>query len=160
MLAKDVTEFLVNLEIAVAPGVRRAVAYHDACSMRNGQKVTEQPRSLLQRSGFEVHDVPENQLCCGSAGTYNILQPDIAEQLGKRKAERVTTSGAPVLAVGNIGCILQLGRYLRSMPVLHTVELLDWATGGPLPPALRGFDWPVLPAASLSSAKQAETGIW
>jgi glycolate oxidase iron-sulfur subunit len=160
-LAKDVSEFLHGIGIATNLKVRRAVAYHDACSMRNAQKVTDQPRELLRSLGFEVRDVPENQLCCGSAGTYNILQPAIAAQLGRRKADHVLSTHAPVLAVGNIGCITQLRRFLGSVPVVHTVELVDWATGGPVPASLAGFNWPELPEeCENAAAREQVAGFW
>jgi glycolate oxidase iron-sulfur subunit len=160
-IAKDICEFLSELGLREVAHMRRAVAYHDACSMRNVQKVTAQPRTLLRQAGFEIHDVPENQLCCGSAGTYNILQPKIAAQLGERKAERVMSTGAPILAVGNIGCMTQLNQYLRDMPVVHTVELLDWATGGPMPASLAGFDWPEIPnRAEVVGQDAAPAGLW
>jgi glycolate oxidase iron-sulfur subunit len=160
-IAKDVSEFLSEVGLKENTGLRRAVAYHDACSMRNVQKVTAQPRALLRQAGFEVHDVPENQLCCGSAGTYNILQPTIAAQLGERKAERVISTGAPVLAVGNIGCMTQLNQYLPDIRVVHTVELLDWATGGPLPHRLAGFDWPEIPhPVKADNPGAGPAGLW
>ena len=111
------------------------VAYHDACSLRNGQRVTEPPRKLLTAAGFRVREIAEKHMCCGSAGTYNILQPDIATRLGNRKAAAARDAGAQILAAGNIGCITQIRQY-SSLPIVHTVELLDWATGGPMPAAL------------------------
>ena len=93
------------------------------------------PQRLLSQVGFAVRDIKEDHLCCGSAGTYNILQPALADQLGKRKAHNITATGAGVVATGNVGCMLQLRGYV-DMPVVHTVELLDWATGGPMPLAL------------------------
>jgi glycolate oxidase iron-sulfur subunit len=137
-LTADVSEFIER--IGLAPTTHNSpfrVAYHDACSLRNGQRVTRQPRALLRSAGFSIVDVPETHFCCGSAGTYNLLQPQFATQLGERKARHADSTGAAMLAVGNIGCITQISRY-TSLPVLHTVELLDWATGGPEPPVLRG----------------------
>jgi glycolate oxidase iron-sulfur subunit len=99
--------------------------------------VTQQPRALLAAAGFRVIDVPEAHFCCGSAGTYNLLQPTTAETLGRRKAEHIASTDPDIVATGNIGCVAQLRRYLGT-PVVHTVELLDWATGGPRPPALDG----------------------
>jgi glycolate oxidase iron-sulfur subunit len=160
-ITRDISEFFSEAGLKDTAHVRRAVAYHDACSMRNVQKVTGEPRALLRQAGFEVRDVPENQLCCGSAGTYNILQPDIAAQLGRRKAERAISTGAPVLAVGNIGCIAQLTQYLPNVPVVHTVELLDWATGGPEPASLAGFEWPEIPQqADTAGQGTAPAGLW
>jgi glycolate oxidase iron-sulfur subunit len=98
-----------------------------------------QPRRLLAKAGFEAIDLPEKHFCCGSAGTYNLLQPDIAETLGQRKAAHAESVDPDVIAAGNLGCMVQIGRY-TDVPVLHTVSLLDWATGGPMPAALRGRD--------------------
>jgi glycolate oxidase iron-sulfur subunit len=99
--------------------------------------VTEQPRELLARAGYVVVSVPEGHICCGSAGTYNILQPDIAEVLGRRKADQLASTHADIAAMGNIGCLTQLRRH-SEIPTVHTAELLDWATGGPMPPRLVG----------------------
>jgi glycolate oxidase iron-sulfur subunit len=137
-LTADVSEFIHRIGLASAARKKPfRVAYHDACSLRNGQRVTRQPRALLRSAGFSIVDVPETHFCCGSAGTYNLLQPLFAKQLGERKARHAESTGAAMLAVGNIGCITQISRYTK-LPVLHTVELLDWATGGPEPVALRG----------------------
>ncbi len=133
-LAKDVTEVMAMLGIkpATQPGMR--VAYHSACSMQHAQKLHAQPMALLREAGFDVHDVPEGHLCCGSAGTYNMLQHEIADRLRARKLANIATTGAEIVATGNIGCIAQLQSGAR--PVVHTVELLDWATGGPRPAIL------------------------
>lgn len=135
MLARDVSQFLdeVGLPEAQSRGIR--VAYHPACSLQHGQKVTEAPKRLLKAAGYEVYLPAEAHLCCGSAGTYNILQPDIAGQLGDRKAAALDRLSADVIATGNIGCAMQIGQRTQ-LPVLHIVELLDWATGGPVPAAL------------------------
>ena len=108
------------------------VAYHSACSLQHGQKITQAPKELLSKSGFVVKDVPESHLCCGSAGTYNILQPDIADRLRDRKVANIATVKPDVIAAGNIGCMVQIAGG-TSVPVVHTIELLDWATGGPRP---------------------------
>lgn len=137
-LTLDVSEWLVKLELDTprTPKHHR-VAYHDACSLRNAQKVTSEPRALLRNAGFVVADVPEAHFCCGSAGTYNMLQPELAKQLGERKAENIARTDPQIVSAGNIGCITQIGLY-SGTPIVHTVELLDWAYGGPLPPALAG----------------------
>jgi glycolate oxidase iron-sulfur subunit len=115
------------------PGLR--VAYHSACSLQHGQRVEREPRDLLAAAGFTVLEVPEGHLCCGSAGTYNLLQPELAAALRDRKLANIALTGADLVAAGNIGCITQLAG-TAPLPVVHTVELLDWATGGPRPPAL------------------------
>ncbi|WP_316184206.1 MULTISPECIES: glycolate oxidase subunit GlcF [unclassified Bradyrhizobium] len=132
-MAQDITEYLAGLELASAS--RRddiVVAYHSACSLQHGQKITSIPKELLSKSGFVVKDIPESHLCCGSAGTYNILQPDIAMKLRDRKVANIATVKPNVIAAGNIGCMMQIASG-TSVPVVHTVELLDWATGGPRP---------------------------
>ena len=132
-LAKDVTEYLSALDLpepSTRPGIE--VAYHSACSMQHGQKITRQPKDLLARAGFVVREPREGHLCCGSAGTYNILQPEIAARLRSRKVANVEATGAALVATGNIGCMTQIGG-ATALPVVHTVELLDWAWGGPKP---------------------------
>ncbi|MFI0845041.1 glycolate oxidase subunit GlcF [Mesorhizobium sp. IMUNJ 23232] len=135
-LAKDVTEFLATLDLpepSVKPGL--TVAYHSACSMQHGQKITRQPRELLVRAGFTVKEPREGHLCCGSAGTYNILQPEISARLRDRKVRNIEATGAALVATGNIGCITQIASAAK-LPVVHTVALLDWVYGGPKPKAL------------------------
>jgi glycolate oxidase iron-sulfur subunit len=135
-LAKDVSEYLATLKLqagVVPEGL--TVAYHAACSLQHGQKITREPKELLSKCGFIVKDVPEGHLCCGSAGTYNILQPALAEQLRDRKVANIERLKPDVIAAGNIGCLTQIGSG-TSIPVVHTVELLDWATGGPVPEVL------------------------
>ncbi|WP_084582367.1 glycolate oxidase subunit GlcF [Sphingomonas azotifigens] len=134
-LARDVTEFLAEIGLPPAQPRDMAVAYHAACSLQHGQKVTDAPKALLTQAGFTVVTPTEAHLCCGSAGTYNILQAEIAGQLGARKVAQLERLGAPVIAAGNIGCAMQIGTRTKT-PVVHTIELLDWATGGPVPPAL------------------------
>ena len=132
-LAKDITEYLAGIELKSAQqqeGV--VVAYHSACSLQHGQKITGLPKDLLSKNGFVVKDVPESHLCCGSAGTYNILQPDIANRLRDRKVANIAMVRPDMIAAGNIGCMVQIAGG-TSVPVVHTVELLDWATGGPRP---------------------------
>ena len=135
-LARDVTEFAAGLELmnpSRGPGL--AIAYHGACSLRHGQKIDAAPRLLLAAAGFEVREPADAHLCCGAAGTYNILQPHLADQLGARKSASLDALGADAIATGNIGCLIQIGR-VGATPVVHTVELLDWATGGPRPTGL------------------------
>jgi glycolate oxidase iron-sulfur subunit len=139
-LAKDVTEYLSGLALPAPTGDAPAVtvAYHSACSMQHGQKIRTEPKALLAAAGFTVRDVPEGHLCCGSAGTYNMLQPEISQRLKTRKLANIAKVAPDVIATGNIGCITQLAGG-AGVPVLHTVELLDWATGGPMPSELRPF---------------------
>jgi len=142
-LAKDVTEYAADLAISW-PQHRNdiVVAYHSACSLQHGQKITQLPKELLSKSGFVVKDVPESHLCCGSAGTYNILQPDIARRLRERKIANIASTKPDIVSAGNIGCLVQIGLGTdtdgQSFPVAHTVELLDWATGGPPPESFKG----------------------
>jgi glycolate oxidase iron-sulfur subunit len=140
-LARDISEYLATLELTVpAGGTGLVVAYHSACSLQHGQQIKDQPKKLLKAAGFTVRDVPEGHICCGSAGVYNILQPEIAGQLRARKVKNIARTKPDVIAAGNIGCLTQIGAGLAAdgsrVPVVHTVELLDWATGGPMPPAL------------------------
>jgi glycolate oxidase iron-sulfur subunit len=136
-LAKDVSEYLATLELQVGVAPQGlSVAYHAACSLQHGQKVTREPKELLSNCGFIVKDVPEGHLCCGSAGTYNILQPALAEQLRDRKVANIERLEPDVIAAGNIGCLAQIASG-TAIPVVHTVELIDWATGGPMPEVLR-----------------------
>jgi glycolate oxidase iron-sulfur subunit len=134
-LARDISEFLAETGLPPGSGDGLAVTYHSACSLQHGQKVTEAPRALLEAAGFAVRTPDEAHLCCGSAGTYNILQPEIAGRLLDRKLAMIARTAPAVIATGNIGCATQLARG-ATVPVVHTVELLDWATGGPVPPAL------------------------
>jgi glycolate oxidase iron-sulfur subunit len=135
-IARDITEVMNGLELGplTAPSHLR-VAYHSACSLQHGQRVAREPKQLLKRAGFEVLDVPEGHLCCGSAGTYNLLQPEIAGRLRDRKVANIARTRPDVIAAGNIGCLTQIGGG-TTVPVVHTVELLDWATGGPKPAVL------------------------
>jgi glycolate oxidase iron-sulfur subunit len=132
-LAKDVSEYVSSLDLP-APQQRSdlVVAYHSACSLQHGQKITQLPKELLSKNGFVVKDVPESHLCCGSAGTYNILQPDLAGRLRDRKIANIASVKPDMIAAGNIGCMVQIAGG-TSVPVVHTIELLDWATGGPRP---------------------------
>ncbi len=133
--ALDISEFLAGLELPEGRQTLR-LAYHSACSMQHGQQIVKQPLHLLRRAGFEVMEVPEGHLCCGSAGTYNILQPEIASRLRQRKIANIEKTRPQAVATGNIGCITQLEGGL-GVPVLHTIELLDWSYGGPIPAKLQ-----------------------
>jgi glycolate oxidase iron-sulfur subunit len=134
-LAKDISEVLgkIGLPEGAPKGLR--VAYHAACSLQHGQQIKSAPKDLLKRAGFEVVEPADSHLCCGSAGTYNLLQPAISAELKARKVATLEAKSPQVIAAGNIGCMMQIGSG-TGIPVVHTVELLDWATGGPKPPAL------------------------
>jgi glycolate oxidase iron-sulfur subunit len=134
-LTRDVTELVseIGLQALVHPTGQR-VAYHSACSLQHGQQIREQPKRLLKEAGFIVLDPPEGHLCCGSAGTYNLLQPEIARRLRDRKVANIGATSPDLIAAGNIGCLTQIASGTK-VPVVHTVELLDWATGGPRPKA-------------------------
>ena len=141
-LAKDITEYAAGLSLGF-PSTQSelVVAYHAACSLQHGQKITTLPKELLSKSGFVVKDIAEGHLCCGSAGTYNILQPHLAGRLRERKIANIEQVKPDVIAAGNIGCIVQIDSGMRGcghpVPIMHTIELLDWATGGPKPEAMR-----------------------
>ncbi|WP_066701936.1 glycolate oxidase subunit GlcF [Celeribacter ethanolicus] len=133
-LAKDVSEVLIGLDLPEGKQDLK-VAYHAACSLQHGQQIKTHPKTLLKRVGFEVVEPRDSHLCCGSAGTYNLLQPEISQNLKTRKIKTLSAKTPDVVAAGNIGCIMQIGSGM-DVPVVHTVELLDWATGGPKPPKL------------------------
>ena len=133
-LARDISEYLATLDYApTRPAPNLRLAYHAACSLQHGQKVLDAPKSLLRRAGFTVVEPAESHLCCGSAGVYNLMQPEIAAKLRARKLENIARTRPDLIAAGNIGCITQLA---GDVPVLHTVQLLDWMSGGPAPPGL------------------------
>ena len=138
-LACDVSELLERIGLPEGRGGLR-VAYHAACSLQHGQQVKTAPKTLLKRAGFEVVEPADSHLCCGSAGTYNLLQPKISAELKARKVATLEAVKPQVIAAGNIGCMMQIGGG-TGLPVVHTVELLDWATGGPKPRVL-AEDWP------------------
>ncbi len=138
-MSLDISELMSKIEWqpkGKVPGIK--VAYHSACSMQHGQKITTVPLDLLRVAGFETVPVPEGHLCCGSAGTYNLLQPELAEKLRDRKVDNIHLVSPQVIAAGNIGCMIQIASG-TDIPVVHSVELLDWATGGPMPVILKDF---------------------
>ena len=147
-ITMDVSEVLMQLDLPEGGDKEMIVAYHAACSLQHGQQIKTYPKDLLKRAGFSVVEPSDPHLCCGSAGTYNLMQPEISKKLKERKVRTLEAKNPDVIAAGNIGCMMQIGSATRA-PVVHTVELLDWATGGPKPPALEaGFnhrsDIPVL----------------
>ena len=148
-IAKDVSEVLMDLRDSAAESRAGAsdvpeglvVAYHAACSLQHGQQIKTYPKDLLKAAGFTVVEPADSHLCCGSAGTYNLMQPEISGQLKARKVRTLEAKNPDIIAAGNIGCMMQIGS-ATSVPMVHTVELLDWATGGPKPPALSGESLP------------------
>ena len=134
-MAMDISELLVQLEMPDSDKKELVVAYHAACSLQHGQKVTSYPKNLLKSAGFTVLEPKDSHLCCGSAGTYNLMQPEISGKLKQRKVRTLEARNPDVIAAGNIGCMMQIGSGTET-PIVHTVELLDWATGGPKPKAL------------------------
>ena len=133
-LALDISEYLTRLPEAESTAPRdMAVAYHSACSLQHGQQVKTAPQNLLRNAGFTVREIPEGHICCGSAGTYNMLQPELSRRLLERKVGNINRVKPDVIATGNIGCITQIAQGTGT-PIVHTVELLDWAAGGPAPP--------------------------
>ena len=136
-LAMDISELLERIGLPEGAPRNLRVAYHAACSLQHGQQVKSAPKDLLKRAGFEVVEPADSHLCCGSAGTYNLLQPEISGELKARKVATLEAKAPDVIAAGNIGCMMQIGSG-TAVPVVHTVELLDWATGGPMPRALAG----------------------
>lgn len=145
-IAVDVSELLARLELPAqtAKGIR--VAYHAACSLQHGQQIKSAPKDLLKQAGFTVLEPTDPHLCCGSAGTYNLLQPEISQELRKRKVDTIAELQPDIIAAGNIGCMMQIGSAIKT-PIVHTVELLDWVYGGPIPPVLTksGNDAPDVP---------------
>jgi glycolate oxidase iron-sulfur subunit len=134
-LAKDISEVLVDLDLPKGDDKDMTIAYHAACSLQHGQKIKDHPKTLLKHAGFRVAEPRDPHLCCGSAGTYNLLQPEISGQLKDRKVKTLEAVNPDIIAAGNIGCMMQIGS-ATSVPIVHTVELIDWATGGPKPAAL------------------------
>ncbi|MEY4982517.1 MAG: glycolate oxidase subunit GlcF [Pseudomonadota bacterium] len=136
-LACDISELLARIGLPEGAPKGLRVAYHAACSLQHGQQVKTAPKDLLKRAGFTVVEPADSHLCCGSAGTYNLLQPEISRELKARKVATLEAKAPDIIAAGNIGCMMQIGSG-TAVPVVHTVELLDWATGGPKPAALAG----------------------
>ncbi|OJY36263.1 MAG: 2-hydroxy-acid oxidase [Rhodobacterales bacterium 65-51] len=134
-MALDISELLARLRLPEGAPKGLRVAYHAACSLQHGQQVKTAPKDLLKRVGFEVVEPADSHLCCGSAGTYNLLQPELSAELKRRKVATLEAKAPQIIAAGNIGCMMQIGSG-TGVPVVHTVELLDWATGGPVPRAL------------------------
>ena len=142
-LTKDITEYLdnkvkLNFISKMINEKKYRIAYHSACSMQHGQKVHKEPINLIKKTGNEVFDIPDGHLCCGSAGTYNLLQNDIAKRLLKRKIENINKIKPQFISTGNIGCITQIGQETK-IPILHTIEIIDWYTGGPKPEILKNL---------------------
>ena len=135
-IAMDISELLSRLNLPEGRDRGLRVAYHAACSLQHGQQIKSAPKDLLKRAGFTVTEPADSHLCCGSAGTYNLMQPAISKQLKERKVATLKAREPDVIAAGNIGCMVQIASGTAT-PVVHTVELLDWATGGPRPPALQ-----------------------
>ncbi len=131
-IAMDVSEVLMKLDMPEGTDKGLRVAYHAACSLQHGQQIKTHPKTLLKRAGFEVVEPADSHLCCGSAGTYNLMQPEISKQLKDRKVQTLEAKQPDVISAGNIGCMMQIGSG-SEVPIVHTVELLDWATGGPKP---------------------------
>ncbi|MCG7493816.1 glycolate oxidase subunit GlcF [Thalassobius sp. Cn5-15] len=134
-IAMDVSEVLMKLGLPEGEDKELTIAYHAACSLQHGQKIKTYPKDLLKKAGFTVVEPADSHLCCGSAGTYNLMQPEISGQLKQRKVRTLEAKNPDIIAAGNIGCMMQIGS-ATEVPIVHTVELLDWANGGPKPPAL------------------------
>lgn len=134
-IARDVSEVLIELEMPKLEPRPEVVAYHAACSLQHGQQIKTYPKDLLKNAGFQVVEPRDPHLCCGSAGTYNLMQPEISSELKMRKVETLKARNPDIIAAGNIGCMMQIGSATET-PIVHTVELLDWATGGPKPAGL------------------------
>jgi glycolate oxidase iron-sulfur subunit len=128
---QDISEYLLNIYQPTVPPPGLTVAYHAACSLQHGQKITAAPKTLLRKAGFTVVEPKDPHLCCGSAGTYNIMQPEIAATLRRRKLDTLEAKSPDLIAAGNIGCLTQLAG--DGIPTIHTIELLNWIAGGAKP---------------------------
>ena len=147
----DISQFVMDHGLPAVQSMRQVrMAYHDACSMQHGLQLTQPPRDLLQQTGVQLVEIPEGHICCGSAGTYHLLRPDFADQLQQRKVKHIEQIEPDVVVTGNIGCMEQLAGGLRERPILHTVQWLDWATGGPCPEVLQHLDPTTMSANALS----------
>ena len=136
-LTKDISEILAELELPVLEEKQTHVVYHSACSLQHGQQINNFPKDILRRCGYQISEPKDSHLCCGSAGTYNLLQPKISDELKNRKVQSLEAKKPDIIAAGNIGCMMQIASSTNT-PVVHTVELVDWATGGPKPTKLNG----------------------
>jgi len=136
-LAKDVTEYLgKNIKLNYMKKDKKfKIAYHSACSMQHGQKIHSQPMDLLKKTGNEIVEIPDGHLCCGSAGTYNLLQDEMAAELLKRKVSNIDKVKPDFISTGNIGCMTQISSGTK-IPIVHTIEILNWYTGGEKPIAI------------------------
>ena len=148
-IAMDVSELLMKLDLPNGTDKETKVAYHAACSLQHGQKIKDHPKTLLKTAGFKLVEPADSHLCCGSAGTYNLMQPEISQKLKERKIRTLEAKSPDIISAGNIGCMMQIGSG-TDVPIVHTVELLDWATGGPKPPALADF----IPASNREITRQ------
>ena len=142
-LTKDITEYLdenvkLNFTKSSKSEKKYKIAYHSACSMQHGQKIHKEPINLIKKTGNEVYEIPDGHICCGSAGTYNLLQSNIAKKLLKNKISNIEKINPQFITTGNIGCITQIANGTK-IPILHTVEIIDWYTGGPKPKVLRSL---------------------
>ena len=131
-LTKDISEILVELELPDRAENDINVAYHSACSLQHGQQISNSPKDMLKKCGYKISEPKNSHLCCGSAGTYNLLQPKISQELKNRKIQSLEAKKPDIIAAGNLGCMMQISSS-TNIPVVHTVELIDWATGGPKP---------------------------
>ena len=135
-LAMDISEVLVGLDLPEQAENHINIAYHSACSLQHGQQISSYPKDMLKKCGYKISEPKNSHLCCGSAGTYNLLQPKISQELKNRKIQSLEAKNPDVIAAGNLGCMMQISSS-TNIPVVHTVELIDWATGGPKPNKLK-----------------------